>query len=60
MPVNKVTEVEKQYIEFLDGQYSKALGEIKKTGLLSEDVKKTLNRAMEEFKLAHPELFNSK
>ena len=60
VPVNKVTEVEKQYIEFLDGQYSKALGEIKKTGLLSEDMKKTLNRAMEEFRLAHPELFNSK
>ena len=58
VPVNKVTEVEKRYVEFLDGQYSKALGEIKKTGLLSDDVKKTLNRAMEEFRLAHPELFS--
>ena len=60
VPVNKVTEVERQYIEFLDGQYSKALGEIKRRDLLSEDMKKTLNRAMEEFRLAHPELFNSK
>jgi len=58
VPVNKVTEVEKQYVDFLDGQYSKALGEIKKTGLLSEDMKKTLNKAMGEFRLAHPELFS--
>jgi F-type H+-transporting ATPase subunit alpha len=56
--INKVIEVEKQFIEYLDGQHSKTLAEIKKTGAVSEDLKKELNRAMEEFKLAHTELFS--
>ena len=58
--VNKVTEVEKQYMDFLDGQYTKTLASIRKSGQLSEDDKKALNRAMEEFRLAHTELFDSK
>src|SRR3989338_5139498 len=60
VPVAKVTVVEAQLAEFLDGQYAKTLAEIKKTGALSEDVKKELNKAMEEFRLAHPELFATK
>lgn len=60
VPVNKVTEVEKQYIDFLDGQYAKTLAAIKKTGQLSDDAKKELNKAMEEFRLAHAELFATK
>ena len=59
VPVKKVTEVEKQYIDFLDGQYSKTLASIRKSGQLSEDNKKELNKAMEEFRLAHKELFTS-
>ena len=59
VPVNKVTEVEKQYIDFLDGQYAKTLAAIRKSGQLSEDAKKELNKAMEEFRLAHGELFSS-
>jgi len=58
--ITKVIEVEKQFIEYLDGQHSKTLAEIKKTGTVSEDLKKELNRAMEEFKLAHTELFATK
>jgi F-type H+-transporting ATPase subunit alpha len=55
--VNKVTSVEAQLTEFLDGQHAKTLSEIKKSGQLSEDTKKELNRALEEFKLAHKEIF---
>ena len=55
--VNKVTEVEKQYMDFLDGQYAKTLASIRKSGQLSEDDKKALNKAMEEFRLAHAESF---
>jgi len=57
-PVNKVTAVEAQFTQFLDAQYAKTLAEIKKTGQLSDELKKTLNIAMNEFKLAHKELFS--
>jgi F-type H+-transporting ATPase subunit alpha len=57
VPVAKVTAVEAQFTEYMDGQHAKILAEIKKTGAISEDTKKELNRAMEEFKLAHTELF---
>jgi F-type H+-transporting ATPase subunit alpha len=55
--VSKVTEVEKQFMDFLDGQYAELLADIRKTGLLSDDAKTELNKAMEEFQLAHKELF---
>ncbi len=55
--VAKVTAVEAQLVEYLEGQHSKTLGEIKKAGALSDDLKKALNKAYEEFRLAHPELF---
>ncbi len=54
---NKVTAVEAQLLEFLDAQYSKTLGEIKKSGQLSDESKKELGKAMEEFRLAHKESF---
>ena len=57
VPVSKVTDVEARFIEYLDGQHSKTLAEIKKTAALSEESKLALNKAMEEFKLAHGELF---
>ena len=60
VPVNKVTAVEAQFTQFLDAQYAKTLAEIKKTGQLSDELKKTLNIAMNEFKLAHKELFASR
>ncbi len=55
--VSKVPDVEKQLVVFLDDQYGKALAEIKKKGVVSDDMKKTLNTALEEFRLAHTELF---
>ena len=55
--VAKVTGVEAQLAEFFDAQHSKTLAEIKKTGVLSGEGKKQLNKALEEFRLAHKELF---
>ncbi len=58
--VTKVTAVEAQLAEYLDGQKADTLAEIKKSGALSDESKKELNRAFEEFRLAHPELFVAK
>jgi F-type H+-transporting ATPase subunit alpha len=55
--VSQVTAVEAAFASFLDAQFSDTLAEIQKTGLLSDDSKKELNRAVEEFRLAHPEFF---
>ena len=57
VPISKVTDVEKQFVEFLDGQYAKTLAAIKSTGQLTDEDKKMLGKAMEEFRLAHKELF---
>src|SRR3990167_6525568 len=57
VPAAKVTSVEALLVEFLDGQHQKTLGEIKKSGQLSDELKKTLDIAMNEFKLAHKEFF---
>jgi F-type H+-transporting ATPase subunit alpha len=57
--LDMVRETERLLSEFLDGQHAKVLGEIKKTGLLSDDTKKKLDTALDEFRLAHKGLFNS-
>ncbi len=57
--VSKVPDVEKQLVVFLDDQYGKALAEVKKKGVVSDEMKKTLNKALEEFRLAHQELFTA-
>ena len=57
VPVGKVTAVEAQLADYLDGQHEKTLAAIKKTGVLSDDLKKELNKAFEQFRLAHKELF---
>jgi F-type H+-transporting ATPase subunit alpha len=59
VPVNKVTAVEAQLVEYLAGQHEKTLAAIKKTGVLSDDLKKELNKALEEFTLAHKEMFSA-
>ena len=59
VPVSKVTAVEAKLVDYLEGQHKKALAEIQKSGQLSEDTKKGLNKGLEEFRLAHKELFNS-
>ena len=53
-PVSKVTSVEAQFIDFLNAEFTKTLAEIRKSGQLSDDSKKQLDKAMEKFKLAHP------
>jgi len=60
VPVAKVTSVEEKFAEFLDGQYKKTLDEVKKSGQLSDESKKQLGKAMEEFRLAHKEFFAAK
>lgn len=58
VPVVKVPEVEAQFVTYMEGQHTAVLAEIKKAGLVSDDSKKELGRAMEEFRLAHQELFS--
>ncbi len=57
--VSQVTSVEARFAEFLDDGYEATLLEIKKTGVLSDDSKKALHKAMEEFRAGHGELFAS-
>ncbi len=57
VPVSQVTAVEKQFVEYMDGQHAKTLAEIRTSAVVSDESKKELNRAMEEFKLAHADLF---
>ncbi|MDB5238418.1 MAG: atpA [Candidatus Kaiserbacteria bacterium] len=59
VPVNRVAETEVLFVEFLDAQYKAMLADIKKTGVLSDDSKKTVTTAMGEFRLAHPEIFSA-
>ncbi len=56
-PLARVREAAAQYVEYVDGNYSAVLSEIKKSGLISDEAKKMLNQAMGEFRLAHKELF---
>ena len=57
VPVPQVTSVESKFAAYLDGQHAKTLSEIRTSGVVSDESKKELNRAMEEFKLAHTDLF---
>ncbi|MBI4094025.1 F0F1 ATP synthase subunit alpha [Candidatus Kaiserbacteria bacterium] len=60
VPTSKVVEVEKRYLEFLDTKCHMTLAAIKATGLLTDDDRKQFGKAMEEFRLAHGELFASR
>jgi F-type H+/Na+-transporting ATPase subunit alpha len=57
VPVSQVTTVEKAFVGFLDANFSATLAGIKKTGQLSDDAKKELGEAMENFRAAHGEYF---
>ncbi len=59
VPVNQVTAAEKAFTDFLDSNFSSTLAGIKKTGQLSDDAKKELGEAMENFRSAHKELFTA-
>jgi F-type H+-transporting ATPase subunit alpha len=60
VPVARVREAATMFVDFADAQYKKVLTEIKKTAQLSDESKKSLAKATEEFRLAHPELFAQK
>lgn len=56
--IPKVTIAEGKLIEYLTGQHAKTLAAIKKTAALSDELKKDLDTAFKEFRLAHKELFS--
>ena len=56
----KVRETGKLFLEFVEAQHEKALAEIKKTGLLSDDSKQEITKAIEAFRLAHKDIFAGK
>ena len=55
--VSKVTAVEAKFADYMDGQHAQTLADIKASGLISDDGKKEIHAAMEQFKLAHTDLF---
>jgi F-type H+-transporting ATPase subunit alpha len=59
VPVTGVRHVEELLTGFLADQYDTVIAEIQQSGLLSDDTKKELNKAIEEFRLAHKELFSA-
>jgi F-type H+/Na+-transporting ATPase subunit alpha len=57
VPLAKVKQAEAQWIAFVNASHGSILKEIKQTGAVSDDSKKTLTGAMESFRVAHNELF---
>ena len=57
--VERVREAEGKLLDFIDAKYSEILEDIKESGVLSDALKKNLNKAFEEFKEAHKELFST-
>ena len=57
VPVKRVKEAEAKWIEFVNASRSETVEGIKKSGAVSDDAKLELNKAMEEFRIAHKELF---
>ncbi|OGG57762.1 F0F1 ATP synthase subunit alpha [Candidatus Kaiserbacteria bacterium RIFCSPHIGHO2_01_FULL_56_24] len=60
VPVAKVKEAEEKWLGFVNASRSEILKGIKATGTLSDEAKKELNQAMEEFRIAHKEMFGIK
>jgi F-type H+-transporting ATPase subunit alpha len=59
-PVARVREGAYQFVDYMDGNYKAVLEDIKKTGQVSDEAKKMLGAAMEEFRLARKEFFADK
>ncbi|HWP61308.1 MAG TPA: F0F1 ATP synthase subunit alpha [Candidatus Paceibacterota bacterium] len=57
-PIVRVQEAARSFVEFLDTEYDAVLKGIKDKGVVSDEAKKSLLQAMEEFKLGHKELFS--
>jgi F-type H+-transporting ATPase subunit alpha len=58
--LNRVTEVEGRFLEYLDAEHSEMLAIIKKSAQLNDESKESLGRAMEQFRLAHADVFDGK
>lgn len=50
VPVNRIQAFEKEFLDYLDGQYSKTLQAIKKEKQLTDDIVKELTEAVTDFK----------
>ena len=50
VPVNEITEFEKNFFEFLDTKYPEVPENIRKEKVISEETEKLLQKAIEEFK----------
>lgn len=57
VPLAKVKKAEEKWVEYVSAGRSEVLEDIKKTGAISDFGKMELNKAMEEFKIAHAEFF---
>ena len=57
VPTAKVTATAGMFAQYMKDSHGAALTEIKEKGVVSDDAKKTFGTGMEEFRLAHPELF---
>src|SRR3989338_3266082 len=57
VPTAKVTATAGMFAQYMKDNHGQALAEIREKGVVSDDIKKTLGKGMEEFRLAHPELF---
>lgn len=55
--VKNVKAAENAWLEFVNASRSEVIEDIRKTGALSDDSKLELNKAMEEFRIAHKEFF---
>lgn len=56
-PLKRVVEAADRYLDFLDTTHAHTLREIKDSNVLSDETKEAFDRAMQEFKLAHADLF---
>ncbi|HEY4487156.1 MAG TPA: F0F1 ATP synthase subunit alpha, partial [Candidatus Paceibacterota bacterium] len=59
VPAAQVTKAAGMLAEYMTDSHTQALAEIREKAVVSDDIKKTLGRGMEEFRLAHMELFSS-
>src|SRR3989344_4736734 len=57
VPTAQVTATAGMFAQYMKDSHGAALTEIKEKGVVSDDAKKTFGTGMEEFRLAHPELF---
>jgi F-type H+/Na+-transporting ATPase subunit alpha len=58
--VAKMIEATDSFSEFMEASHSHVLDEIKQSGMISEDTKRSLGSAMEAFRSAHAALFSTK